>query len=357
MKSATSNTLLGILGGKGGVSWQTRYPHSGVPWMKAPRPVLTIILTIALLAAPFAAAQQAGKTPRIGILRPGSPPDPLVEAFRQGLRELGYDEGRNISIEYRWAEGQLERLPTLAQELVQVRCDVIVVAGTQGIQAARQATSRIPIVIAALLVDPVGLGFVTSLSHPGGTITGLTSEYEGIVTKQVQLLTEAIPKLARLVLLRYAPGVHGPAAAAAIAADTLGLRFRVLEVKEAAELEGAFRTARDEHAQAIHVLPSPFFDIQRRLLAQLAARYRLPAMYEFREYVQDGGLMSYGVNLPDMFRRAASYVDRILKGAKPGDLPIEQPTKFELVINLKTAKTLGLTIPPSVLGRADEIIQ
>ncbi len=315
---------------------------------------------VSVLAGPLVAwAQPVGHLPaRIGYLGNGnSNPNTSLKAFRQGLRDLGWIEGQTVVIEYRWAEGHLERLPALAAELVQVRCDVIVVAGTQGIQAARQATSRIPIVIGALLVDPVGLGFVTSLAHPGGNITGLASEYEAIVTKQVQLLTEAVPRLARLVLLRYAPGVQGPAAAAAGAADTLGLRFRVLEVKEAAELEGAFRTARDEHAQAIHVLPSPFFDVHRRLLAQLAARYRLPAMYEFREYVQDGGLMSYGPSLPQMFRRAATYVDKILKGAKPADLPIEQPTKFELVINLKTAKALGLTIPPSVLARADEVIQ
>jgi putative ABC transport system substrate-binding protein len=316
---------------------------------------------VSVLAGPLVAwAQPVGHIPaRIGYLGYGNStaPGEQLKAFRQGLRDLGWIEGQTVVIEYRWAEGQLERLPALAAELVRVRCDVIVVAGTQGIQAARQATSRIPIVIGALLVDPVGPGFVTSLAHPGGNITGLSSEYEAIVTKQVQLLTEAVPRLARLVLLRYAPGVQGPTAAAAAAADTLGLRFRVLEVKEAAELEGAFRIARDEHAQAIHVLPSPFFDTHRHLLAQLAARYRLPAMYEFREYVQDGDLMSYGVSLPDMFRRAASFVDRILKGAKPGDLPIEQPTKFELVINLKTAKALGLTIPPSVLARADEVIQ
>jgi putative ABC transport system substrate-binding protein len=249
--------------------------------------------------------------------------------------------------------------PELATELVRGKSGIIIVSGSIGVQAARQATSRVPIVIAAILVDPVSAGFVASFAQPGGNITGLASQYEDVVTKQVQLLAEAVPGLSRLVFLGY-KGIRagaGVQTTAATAAGTLGLKTRLLEVREVADFEGAFRGAREGRAQAIHVLPSPFFNAHRRVVINLAARYRLPAMFEFREYVQDGGLMSYGASLPDMHRRAASYVDRILKGAKPGDLPIERPTKFELVINLKTAKALGLTIPPSLLGRADEVIQ
>jgi putative ABC transport system substrate-binding protein len=315
-----------------------------------------------LLAAPLVAgAQPAAKVlPRIGFLGyadPKSATEPL-EAFRQGLRELGWIEGQTITMEYRWANGQAERLPELASELVRVKSDIIIVSGSIGVQAVRQATSRIPIVIAAILVDPVSAGFAVSLAHPAGNITGLASQYEEVVTKQVQLLTETVPGLSRLVFIGYkgaaAMAVQAPAATAA---GTLGLKARLLQVGEVADFEGAFRAAHDERAQALHVLPSPFLNAHRRLLIDLAARYRLPAMYEFREYVRDGGLMSYGVSLPDMYRRAASYVDRILKGAKPGDLPIEQATKFELVINLKTAKALGLTVPPALLARADQVIE
>jgi putative tryptophan/tyrosine transport system substrate-binding protein len=325
---------------------------------------------LALFAAPLAAeAQQAGKVlPRIGFLGNSDPKSTTEppEAFRQGLRDLGWIEGQTITIEYRWADGQTERVPELATALVRAKCDVIIVSGSVAVQAARQATSHIPIVIAAILIDPASAGFVASLAHPGGNITGLASQYEEVVTKQVQLLTEAVPGLTRLVLLNLSSAVGTDLAAAgrrrvrataANAAATLGLKARLIEVTGVADFEGAFLAARDGRAQAIHVLPSPFFNAHRRLLIDLAARYRLPAMYEFREYVHDGGLMSYGVSLPDMYRRAASYVDRILKGAKPGDLPIEQPSKFDLVINLKTAKALGLTIPPSLLLRADDVIQ
>jgi putative ABC transport system substrate-binding protein len=310
-----------------------------------------------LLAAPlFAEAQQ----PRIGFLGnsdPKSTTEPLY-AFGEGLRELGWIEGQTIAIEYRWAGGQSERLPELAVDLVRVKSDVIVVSGGLGIQAARRATSRIPIVIAAVLADPVAAGFVASLGHPAGNITGLASSYEEVVTKQLQLLTETIPGLSRLVLLWHARSARTATLdAVTVAAHTLDVQPRVLQVGKATDYEGAFRAARDGRAQGIHVLPSPFFNADRHLLVNLAARYRLPAMYEFREYVQDGGLMSYGVSLPDMYRRAAGYVDRILKGAHAGDLPIEQPTKFELVLNLKTAKALGLTIPPSLLQRADQVIE
>jgi putative ABC transport system substrate-binding protein len=207
------------------------------------------------------------------------------------------------------------------------------------------------------LIDPVDAGFVASLSRPGGNITGLASQYEELVAKQVQLLAEAVPKLSRIVLLRHASTSPATEKAAAATADTLGLKARVVEVGKVSEFEGAFRTAREDRAQAVLVLPSPVFNAHRRVVITLAARYRVPTFYEFREYVQDGGLISYGPSITDMNRRAASYVDRILKGAKPGDLPIERPTRFELVINLKTAKALGLTFPQPLLLRADQVIE
>jgi putative ABC transport system substrate-binding protein len=303
-------------------------------------------------------AQQTEKVWRIGFLGNGDGRNDTetLETFRQGLHELGWIEGRTITMEYRWANGQTERLPKLASELVRAKSDVIIVSGSVGVEAARKATRDIPIVIAAILIDPASAGFVASLAHPEGNITGVASQYEEVVTKQVQLLTEAMPGLSRLVILARTRGA-AVQATAATAAGNLGLKARLVKVREVADFEGAFREARDGRAQAIHVLPSPFFSAHRRVLINLAARYRLPAMYEFREYVQDGGLMSYGVSLPDMYRRAATYVDKILKGAKAGDLPIERPTKFELVINLKTAKALGLTIPPSLLQRADQVIE
>jgi len=317
--------------------------------------------TLGVLAAPLTGrAQPSGKAPaRVGYIGNSYPSTvaPSVEAFRQGLRDLGWIEGQSLVIEYRWAEGNPDRLPALAAELVRLKVDIIALSGTLALRAAQQATSSIPIVIGVLLIDPVDLGFVGSLARPGGNITGLASQYEEIVTKQVQLLAEAVPGLSRLAILRHANMPGGTSRAAAMAADTLGLKSRVLEVSEVATYEGAFRTARDDRAQAMLVLPSPFFNTHRRALIALAASYRLPAFYEFKDYVQEGGLMAYGPNLADMWRRAASYVDRILKGAKPGDLPIERPTKFELVFNLKTAKALGLTIPPAVLARADEVIE
>lgn len=318
-------------------------------------------LAAGLLATPLAAqAQPTGKaSARIGVIGNSDPKTwaPEFEAFRQGLRDLGWIEGHNVSIEYRWAEGNVDRLPALAAELVRLKVDVIIASGIPSLRAVQEATSTIPIVIAPLLIDPVDAGFVASLARPGGNITGLASQYEEIVTKQVQLLAEAVPKLSRMVLLRHASASTMTEKAAVAAADKLGLKAKVFEISQLAEFEGAFKRARDDRAQAVLVLPSPFFNANRRVLIKLAASYRLPAFYEFKEYVQDGGLISYGPSIPDMVRRAASYVDRILKGAKPGDLPIERPTKFELVINLKTAKALGLMIPQSLLLRADEIIQ
>jgi putative tryptophan/tyrosine transport system substrate-binding protein len=253
-----------------------------------------IATAAALLAASLVAVgQRSGQVPRIGYIgngNPTAPASPQLEAFRQGLRELGYIEGQTVTIEYRWAEGDADRLPALAAELVQLKVDVIVLSGTPAIRAAQQATNSIPIVIGVILIDPARAGFVASLARPGGNITGLASQYEEIVTKQVQLLAETVPKLSRLVLLHHGSMAQGVTARAAVgAADQRGLKARVLEVSEVAEFEGAFRTARDDRAQALLVLPSPFFNAHRRVLIKLAASYRLPAFYEFKEYVQDGG--------------------------------------------------------------------
>jgi putative ABC transport system substrate-binding protein len=321
---------------------------------------LLLLAGASVLARPLGAgAQQARKLPpRIGFIGNPDPNtwDSVVAAFRQGLRELGWIEGKTISIEYRWAEGKIDRFPLIAAELVRLNVDVIVVAGSPSLKAAQQATSTIPIIMGALLIDPVDAGFVASLARPGGNISGLASQYEEIITKQVQLLAEAVPKLSRLVILRHASASTVTENAAAKAADKLGLKTQVLTVGEIADLEVTFKAARDSRSQAILVLPSPILGAHRHSLIKLAARYRLPACYEFKEFVQIGGLLSYGASIPDMFRRAASFVDRVLKGAKPGDLPIERPEKFELAINLGTAKALGLEIPMSLLTRADQLI-
>jgi putative tryptophan/tyrosine transport system substrate-binding protein len=287
--------------------------------------------SVALLAAPLAAEAQRGAiaSARIGFLgNSDSKTDgALLNGFRQGLQDFGLIEGKTITIEYRWAEGKPERLPSLAADLVRLKTDVIVVSGSPAVRAAQQATNTIPIVIAALLVDPVTAGFVASFSRPGGNITGVASQYEEIGAKQMQLLTEAIPGIARMVLLRDGanPGAGLTGNAAAGAATKLGVNARLIVVRQPSEFEGAFQAAREGRAQAIHVLPSPFFNAHRRALIKLAEIHRLPALYEFRQYVEDGGLMSYGVDIRDMYRRSASFVDRILKGATAGELPIERP--------------------------------
>jgi putative tryptophan/tyrosine transport system substrate-binding protein len=306
--------------------------------------------------APLAATAQPARSHRIGFLGNGSPAtlSSQDEAFRRSLRELGWIEDQNVTIEYRRAEGNPDRLPALVAELVQVKVDVIVLAGNPAIRAAQKATRTIPVVF-VVLTDPVSSGFVPSLARPGGNMTGVASQFEELITKQLQLLKEAVPNLARVGLLHQFPSAV--LTAAETAARNLGLTARMLNVTGPAEFENAFKVARSERAGAILVLPSPYFDAQHARLIELAARYRLPACYEFRNYVRDGGLMSYGTSIDAMFARSASYVDRILKGANPGDLAIEQPTKFELVINLNTAKALALTIPQSLLLRADEVIQ
>ena len=323
---------------------------------------LVAVLAVSLLAAPrAAAAQQAGKMPRIGFLSVTSPSDrpPLLEAFRQRLRELGWVEGRNIVIDYRYAEDRVDRLPDLAAELVGVKVDVIVSMGTQGVTAAKNATETIPIVMIAVR-DPVGTGLIASLVRPGGNVTGV-SGYAGleIVAKQLVLLKETVPKIRRVAILSNPTNAYHQLAIREVnvRARSLGVQLQSLQVRSPNEFDGAFAAMAKERVGALLVLSDAVLNSHRARLADLAARSRLPAAYGVRESVEAGGLMSYGPSFLDLFRRAATYVDKILKGTRPGDLPVEQPTKFELVINLKTAKALGLTIPPSLLLRADQVIE
>jgi putative ABC transport system substrate-binding protein len=332
--------------------------------MRGLRLVFSITLALGGLFSPVAAeAQQAAKIARIGYLSANLAANPhLPEAFRQGLRDLGYVEGRNVVIEYRDAEGKFERFPALAAELVALKVDVIVTSGgTPAALAAKQATRTLPIVFAAH-ADPVGSGLITSLARPGGNVTGLSNLAPELVGKCLEQLKQAVPGVSRVAAL-WQPGAYGertekdmPKGAEA-AARALGVRLQFVEARGPADFDRAFSETTTAHADALTVLPSAMFVNERRRLVALAAKNRLPAVYPSRDSVDAGGLMSYGPDLADVFRRAATYVDKILKGAKPGDLPVEQPTKFELVINLKTAKALGLTIPPSLLGRADEVIQ
>jgi putative ABC transport system substrate-binding protein len=325
------------------------------------RPATAVVLLLLSAFLGTAAAQPAGKVPRVGYLIPGSHSDPqrqrLLEAFRQGLRELGYVEGQNIAIESRWAEGKHDRLPALAADLVRSKVDVIVAQSGAATQAAQQATRTIPIVM-SLSNDPVGSGLVASLARPGGNVTGLTIMVPDLAGKQFQLLKEVVPKLSRVALLT---NPANPASArflreAEAAARALGVRLQTLETRNPQEIDSAFAAMTRERAGALLILPDQIFVSQRRQIAELATKRRLPSVYGVGEYAEAGGLMAYGANHIDLVRRAATYVDKILKGAKPADLPVAQPTKFELVINLRTAKAIGLTIPPSLLQRADQII-
>jgi ABC-type uncharacterized transport system substrate-binding protein len=323
--------------------------------------VLSLVtLILALVAASLAAkAQPAGKVPRVGLIYTGSPPHRGVEAFRTGLRDLGYVEGRDIVLEYRWAaENRLGDLPDLAIELVRLRVDVIVAQTTAHAQAAKRATSTIPIVMGSVS-DPVGSGLVGSLARPGGNVTGSSLRAPELAAKLLDLLKEALPRASRITALGNPdnPGAVLSRREVEAAAQVLGLKLDVVDVGEAKDLDRAFRASTAAHADAVIALPSPLFAVHRRRVAELALKNRLPAVSFETGFAEAGGLMSYGPNVPDMHRRAATYVDKILKGAKPGDLPVEQPTKFDLVINQKTAKALGLTIPPAVLARADEIIE
>jgi len=313
---------------------------------------------LALLAAPLAApAQQSGKTARVGILFFVTSPL-LDEAFRQGLRELGYVEGQNIAIEYRSAEGKSERLPGLAAELVRLKVDVIVAASPPATEAAKQATSTIPIVF-TVSGDPVAEGFVASLARPGGNLTGLATISPELVGKQLEMLKGVAPKVTRVAVLQNpSTGLHPVALRRAEgAARALGVQLQILEARTSSEIDAAFAAMSSQRAGGVLVLRDAMFRAQRAQIVALAAKGRLPAVYGFREQAEAGGLIAYGASVPHMFGRAAAYVDKILRGARPADLPVEQPTKFELVINLKTAKALGLKIPPSLLGQADQVIQ
>jgi putative ABC transport system substrate-binding protein len=325
------------------------------------RRFLLIALTALMLCAAVPAqAQQATKVPRIGYLTASSlsAQSARIEAFRQGLRELGYVEGKNIVIEYRHAEGKQHRLPALVVELVRLKVDVIVSAGPAPTRSAKEATVTIPIVMAQDS-DPVGNGFVASLARPGGNITGLATLASEIGGKRLELLKEIVPRLSRVAVLGDStfPGNAQALRETELAAGALAVQLQYLDVQGHKDIETAFREASKGRADAVLVMTGPVANSHRKEIAELAVKNRLPAIFHQSEYVEDGGLMAYGVSSNDLYRRAATYVDKILKGAKAADLPVEQPTKFELLINLKTAKQIGLTIPPNVLARADKVIK
>jgi ABC-type uncharacterized transport system substrate-binding protein len=324
------------------------------------RRVFLSAITGDLLAAPLVgeAQQASGKVPLIGTLDYGAPDAARLnwwKAFRQGLQELGYVESQSIRFEARWAQGRVDRLPGLAAELIRLRVDVIVTGGGEAARAVKQVTSTIPIVMGSG-ADPVRLGLVKSLARPGGNVTGVTSLSRELIAKRVELLKEFLPTVSRVaVLWDETPNSRLSVREMEAAAQPLGIDVHVIGVGGPKEFDRAFSAAAKD--RALIVVASPMLFIERKRIADLALKHRLPTVVGGREYAEAGGLFSYAVNYPALFRRAASYVDKILKGAKPADLPIEQPTTFELVINLKTAKALGLTIPPSLLQRADQVIE
>ena len=319
----------------------------------------TVLLLIGFIVVniDFADAQQSAKVSLVGVLRGDSSPNPSVEAFQQALRDLGYLEGKNIVIEYRYAEGKVDRLPKLAEELVRLNVDVIWAVGP-AVPHANNATKTLPIVISNV-GDPVALGLVSSLAKPGGHITGLATLSPELSGKRLELLKEVIPKLSRVAFFgnSTAPANAQGLKESELAAAALGLQLQYLEVQSAKEIEPAFEAVSKGRAQAVLLLRNPLTANHHERIVELALKSRLPTLYADREFVEAGGLMSYGADYFFMYRRVAHYVDKILKGTKPADLPIEQPTKFELVINLKTAKQIGLTIPPTVLARADKVIK
>jgi len=325
------------------------------------RKFFDLALGAMLLAVCFPAqAQQPTRIPHIGILTTFSPSvvSARIEGFRQGLRELGYVEGKNIVIEWRSAGGNNDRLPVLAAELVGLKVDVIVSPGPTATRAFKEATSTIPIVMAQD-TDPVGSGFVASLARPGGNITGLATLAPEMGGKQLELLKEIVPKLSRMAVIGNStiPGDAQALRETVLAAGAYEIYLRYLDVMDTKDLEATFRVAAKGRADGLLVLGNPYLNAQRKQVVDLAVKHRLPATYTRPEYIDAGGLMYYGTNYPDLFRRAAYYVDKILKGAKPADLPIEQPKKFELIVNLKAAKQIGLTISPNVLARADRVLK
>jgi putative ABC transport system substrate-binding protein len=307
-----------------------------------------------------AKAQQPKKVARIGYLIAGTPSSqkPYIEAFREGLRDLGYIESQNTVIEYRYTQDNLERYLALSAELVSMKLDVIVTGGATATRSAKKATDTIPIVMAQD-PDPVGNGFVASLARPGGNITGLSSLVAELAGKRLDLLREAVPRLSRVAVLGTStnPANAQQLKETELAATPIGIRLQFLDVLDTKDIETGFQAATKWRADAVLVLGGPLFIPQRTKIAVLAIKSRLPAMYTRSEFVEDGGLMTYGASIPDLHRRAATYVDKILKGARPADLPVEQPTKFEFIVNLKAAKQIGVTIPPNLLARADRVIR
>ncbi len=322
--------------------------------------LIWLLVTFFVANISVAQAQQSSKIPRIGCLNTTSlsAMAERIQAFRQGLREIGYVEGKNIFIEWRHAEGKLDRLPALAVELVRLKVDIIVSTGPTVTRAAKGETSTIPIVM-AFDTDPVGNGFVASLARPGGNITGLSGLSPELSGKQLELLKEIVPSLSRVAVLRTStrPGTAQELKEIELAAGAFKVKLQYLDILDHKDIETAFRAASKERADAVLVLASTVAAAHRKELAELAIKSRLPAIYFRPDFVVDGGLMSYGASFTDMDRRAATYVDKILKGRTPADLPVEQPIKFEFIINLKAAKQIGLTIPPNVLARADRVIR
>jgi putative tryptophan/tyrosine transport system substrate-binding protein len=320
----------------------------------------SVIAFVLVVAGAVAQAQQPAKIPRIGFLFVSSlsSNSARIEAFHQGLRDLGYVEGKNIAIEWRSAEGRPNRVPALAAELARLKIDLIVTAGPAATRPTKGATLTIPIVMAQD-TDPVGNGFIASLARPGGNITGLSTLSPELSGKQLELLKEILPKLSRMAVLGIStrPGNTQALREMELAAAAFKVQLQYLDVLDLKGIEPAFRAASKEHANAVLLLGNPIATSHRRQITELAVKNRLPAIYDRPEFVEDGGLMTYAVSQNDLYRRAATYVDKILKGAKPADLPVEQPTKFEFIINLKAAKQIGLTIPPNVLARADKVIR
>ena len=321
------------------------------------RVAYSLVALFLAICGDIAEAQQP-KAPRIGVLLSGSSLSNAsrIASFQQGLRELGYTEDQNVLVDYRFAEGKVDRFSLLAAELIRLKPDVLVTSGSPGTQALMKATNNIPIVMAAI-GDAVGSGFVKSLAQPGGMVTGLSFQETDVSTKRLEILKQTLPAVIRVAVLRHRRSGQQTLTAILAAAQNLQFKIQVLEVQGATEFESAFRAAKKGNAEAIKIMASAIFYAYRKELVELSTKHRWPGIYENKEFVEAGGLMSYGANLDDLFRRAATYVDKILKGTKPAELPVEQPTKFELVINLKTAKQIGLTIPPNVLARADRVIR
>ena len=322
----------------------------------------TLLTLLALAAAPFAAdAQQSGKIPVIGFLHPGFPSGKVVNVteigFREGLREIGYIEGETIKIEWRWGLGKPATLPGIAAELVRLKVDAIVAVGPPSVMAAKQATTTLPIVAVDLETDPIAAGLVASFGRPGGNITGLFLDLPGLTSKWLQLIKDVVPEMKRIAILWHVPTGPYQLRPITAAAKSVSIETQVLEFREATELEAALNSSRKRRPQALIQLGSPLINNSGKQIADFSAANRLPGISPFRSFPDSGGLMSYGPNLSILFRRIAPYIAKILKGAKPGDLPVELPTHFELIVNLKTAKAMGITIPQSLLLRADEVIQ